>query len=71
MYLTRGHLIGLTLAALVLLGCEIPPAPPSSPKVGDITRCREFSVTSMIGGQPERTVGTACQQADGSWRVRP
>ncbi|OYY67008.1 MAG: hypothetical protein B7Y51_00520 [Burkholderiales bacterium 28-67-8] len=71
MYLTRGHLIALALAALVLFGCEDTPIRQGSPVVGDGARCREFSVSTTIGGQPERTVGTACQQADGSWRVQP
>lgn len=71
MYLTRGHLIALALAALVLFGCEDTPVRQGSAVVGDGARCREFSVSTTIGGQPERTVGTACQQADGSWRVQP
>ena len=32
--------------------------------------CREYSVTAMIGTQPEEVVGTACRQEDGSWRVQ-
>lgn len=31
--------------------------------------CREFTMTAFIGGQPEETWGTACRQADGSWRI--
>ncbi len=31
--------------------------------------CREYSMTALIGGQEEEIVGTACRQADGSWRV--
>jgi surface antigen len=33
------------------------------------TPCREFAVDGTIGGRKEQIVGTACRQADGSWRV--
>ena len=32
--------------------------------------CREYTVDGLIGGRRETLVGTACRQADGSWRVR-
>ncbi len=31
--------------------------------------CREYSVTALIGGREEEVYGTACREADGSWRV--
>ena len=31
--------------------------------------CREFRRTAIIDGRPEELYGTACRQADGSWRV--
>ncbi len=31
--------------------------------------CREFTHTATIGGRPEQVYGTACRQADGSWKV--
>lgn len=31
--------------------------------------CREYTVKALIGGQPETVYGTACRQADGSWKV--
>jgi surface antigen len=31
--------------------------------------CREYTVDGVIGGKRETMVGTACRQADGSWRV--
>ena len=34
------------------------------------TPCREYTVDATIGGKKEKTVGTACRQADGSWRVQ-
>lgn len=34
------------------------------------TPCREYTVDAVIGGKKEKTFGTACRQADGSWRVQ-
>jgi len=31
--------------------------------------CREFQQTVTIGGRTEQAYGTACREADGSWRV--
>lgn len=31
--------------------------------------CREFQTTISVGGQLQQGFGTACRQADGSWRV--
>ena len=31
--------------------------------------CREYQQTVTIGGQPERSYGTACRQPDGSWKT--
>ena len=31
--------------------------------------CRSFTAHVMVGGQPQQTVGQACQQPDGSWRI--
>lgn len=30
--------------------------------------CREYTMDAVIGGRPEKVVGNACRQADGSWR---
>jgi surface antigen len=35
----------------------------------DGSACREYQQTVTIGGKTERAYGTACQQADGSWRI--
>lgn len=32
--------------------------------------CREYKQTIIVDGQSETAVGTACQQADGTWRLR-
>lgn len=31
--------------------------------------CHEYQSTAMIDGKPQPVVGTACLQADGSWRI--
>lgn len=31
--------------------------------------CREYNQTIYVGGQRETAVGTACKNADGTWRV--
>lgn len=31
--------------------------------------CREFTLDAKIGGNTEEVYGTACRQADGSWKV--
>lgn len=33
------------------------------------TPCREYTVDGVVGGRKEKIVGTACRQADGSWRT--
>ena len=31
--------------------------------------CREYQQTATIGGETQQAYGTACRQADGSWRI--
>ncbi len=31
--------------------------------------CREYTMQAVVGGRPDNVYGTACRQADGSWRV--
>src|SRR5262245_44369171 len=43
------------------------PAPVAAPvRTGT---CREYQATTTIDGRPQPTYGTACLQADGSWRI--
>jgi hypothetical protein len=52
------------------------PAPPP-PRIGTVApmrgdaraECREFQQTIMIGGQATKAYGTACRQADGTWKI--
>lgn len=32
--------------------------------------CREYQVDATLGGNVEKIYGTACRQADGSWKVK-
>ncbi|MFN0299972.1 MAG: RT0821/Lpp0805 family surface protein [Burkholderiales bacterium] len=32
--------------------------------------CREYTVDATVGGKHEKVYGTACREADGSWRVQ-
>jgi surface antigen len=32
--------------------------------------CREYTVDATVGGKRDKVYGTACRQADGSWRVQ-
>jgi len=32
--------------------------------------CREYKQTVVVGGERQQAYGTACRQADGSWRVQ-
>ena len=31
--------------------------------------CREFTMDAMVGGRMQQVYGTACRQADGSWKI--
>lgn len=33
------------------------------------TRCRDFRLEVVVGGRPDSIGGSACRQADGSWRI--
>ncbi len=35
----------------------------------DGSYCREYQQTIYVGGRQETAVGTACKQADGTWRI--
>lgn len=37
----------------------------------DGTPCREFTTVVYVGGKQEEAYGTACRQADGSWKIQP
>jgi hypothetical protein len=43
-----------------------PPPPPPQQRP-----CHEYQTTAMIDGRPQPIVGSACLQADGTWRVGP
>ena len=43
---------------------------PTNTTVTNGTPCREFVQTVSIGGHIEEAYGTACRQADGSWKIK-
>ena len=43
------------------------PAPPTAPD--ESSDCREIVMDVIIGGVEQKAYGTACQQADGSWKI--
>jgi surface antigen len=43
--------------------------PTKTYQTADGTYCREYQTTVLIDGKQERATGTACRQADGSWKV--
>jgi surface antigen len=43
--------------------------PTKTYQTADGTYCREYQATVLIDGKQERANGTACRQADGTWRV--
>ena len=44
-------------------------APPAAAPIAAEQQCREYQSTAVINGQPQQTVGTACLQPDGTWRI--
>lgn len=46
-------------------------AVPASPVYSNTSGqyCREFQSTVLVGGVPQQSYGTACQQPDGTWRI--
>lgn len=65
-------LIGL---AGMLGGCTAARPPPlvaaAAPAASPAPYCREYTVPGMVGGRPQETVGTACLDANGHWRIVP
>ena len=42
---------------------------PTRTYVDNGQNCREYSQTISVGGKSEKAYGTACRQADGSWKI--
>ncbi len=47
----------------------VPPAPAGASQPQQA--CHEYHTTAIIDGKPQTLVGTACLQADGTWRMGP
>jgi surface antigen len=48
---------------------QVTPTQTTFPQSAQGQPCREFTMTANIGGKPQETYGTACRQADGSWKI--
>ena len=42
---------------------------PTKTEVNNGTVCREYQQEIIVGGKKEQGYGTACRQADGSWKI--
>lgn len=51
-------------------GGTVTPTRTLPPEAGQPGPCREFQQTVTIGGREQRAYGTACRQADGSWKIQ-
>ncbi len=51
-------------------GYEYTVTPTRTYESGTGTPCREFTMNADIGGKTEQVYGTACRQADGSWKMQ-
>jgi hypothetical protein len=70
----RTKLIPLLGLALATSCTVIQPAPPAAVAVPTAAAepqqtCREYSATAMVNGVAQETVGTACLQPDGRWKI--
>ncbi|PWC44746.1 hypothetical protein [Azospirillum sp. TSO22-1] len=52
-----------------MAGAGLSATPASPPYTRNGQTCREYQTTVTVDGTPQRAFGTACQQADGSWRT--
>jgi len=50
-------------------GAEYSVMPTRTYDSGNGTPCREFTMDAYVGGKNEKVYGTACRQADGSWKM--
>ncbi len=51
-------------------GQGVAPQPaPSAQAAFDTSYCREYTTTPVIDGTEQKSHGTACRQADGTWRI--
>ena len=50
-------------------GAEYTITPTRTYDSGEGTPCREFTMDAEVGGEAEQIYGTACRQADGSWKM--
>lgn len=50
-------------------GADVSTTPTRTYQSASGENCREYQTTVTVGGKRENAYGTACRQADGSWKV--
>lgn len=73
----RALLFPVAGLALLATACTVPlPPPPATPPApaGSVAEqppeyCREYTAPATVGGTTQQTVGTACLDPDGTWRI--
>lgn len=50
-------------------GADVSATPTRTFKSAGGDNCREYQTTVTVGGKQEKAYGTACRQADGSWKI--
>jgi surface antigen len=50
-------------------GYQYDVTPTQTYQTAEGTPCREFTMDADIGGKKQQVYGTACRQADGSWKI--
>jgi surface antigen len=50
-------------------GADVSATPTRTYQAASGVNCREYQTTVTVGGKQEKAYGTACRQADGSWKI--
>lgn len=50
-------------------GADVTATPTRTFKTSDGENCREYQTSVTVAGKHEKAYGTACRQADGSWKI--
>jgi len=70
----RAQLLSLAGIGVLATACTVVNPPPQAVAVATPAEqtkpyCREYTSTAIVDGKPQQTVGTACQDPDGRWRI--
>jgi hypothetical protein len=62
-------LMGTACTVVTPSPAVVAPVATQAPTTQQTAYCREYTSTAIVDGQPQQTVGTACQQPDGRWQI--